>query len=160
MDVYEALYTTRAMRRCRPDPIPLDVQQRILDAAVRAPSGGNTQNWRFMLVDAIFARAPGGGIECGVYYSLSKDLVAWSPMRLFKPGGLPMWAPRCRAPGNGAGGIGYPSIIDHASASVNFDSAGQTPYLYFVRATSGTSAFPRNLVRQPIILLKSPSFDG
>jgi nitroreductase len=51
MDVYEALYTTRAMRRCKPDPIPVDVQKRILDAAVRAPSGGNTQNWRFMLVD-------------------------------------------------------------------------------------------------------------
>jgi nitroreductase len=51
MDVYEALYTTRAMRRVKPDPIPLDVQQKILDAAIRAPSGGNTQNWRFMLVD-------------------------------------------------------------------------------------------------------------
>src|SRR5438270_10850992 len=51
MDVYEALYTTRAMRRVRPDPIPMDVQARILDAAVRAPSGGNTQNCRFLLVD-------------------------------------------------------------------------------------------------------------
>src|SRR5581483_11479809 len=51
MDVYEALYTTRAMRRVRPDPIPPDAQARILDAAIRAPSGGNTQNWRFMLVD-------------------------------------------------------------------------------------------------------------
>src|SRR6185312_5882805 len=51
MDIYEALYTTRAMRRVKPDPIPIDVQQRILDAAIRAPSGGNTQNWRFMLVD-------------------------------------------------------------------------------------------------------------
>lgn len=51
MDVREALYTTRAMRRVRPDPIPLDVQARILDAAVRAPTGGNTQNWRFLLVD-------------------------------------------------------------------------------------------------------------
>jgi nitroreductase len=51
MDVYEALYTTRAMRRVRPDPIPLEVQRRILDAAVRAPSGGNAQGWRFMLVD-------------------------------------------------------------------------------------------------------------
>jgi nitroreductase len=51
MDVYEALYTTRAMRRCKPDPIPIDAQQRILDAAIRAPTGGNTQNWRFMLVD-------------------------------------------------------------------------------------------------------------
>ena len=51
MDLYEALYTTRAMRRLKPDPIPPDVQARILDAAIRAPSGGNTQRWRFMLVD-------------------------------------------------------------------------------------------------------------
>lgn len=51
MDVYEALYTTRAMRRTKPDPIPAEVQARILDAAIRAPSGGNTQGWRFLLVD-------------------------------------------------------------------------------------------------------------
>jgi nitroreductase len=51
MDVREALYTTRAMRRVRPDPIPEDVQARILDAAIRAPSGGNSQSWRFLLID-------------------------------------------------------------------------------------------------------------
>ena len=51
MDIYEALYTTRAMRRVKTDPIPLDAQQRILDAAIRTPSGGNGQNWRFLLVD-------------------------------------------------------------------------------------------------------------
>ena len=51
MDVYEALYTTRAMRRVKTDPIPLDVQAKILDAAIRAPTGGNTQNWRFLLID-------------------------------------------------------------------------------------------------------------
>jgi nitroreductase len=51
MDVREALYTTRAMRRVRPDPIPGDVQARILDAAIRAPSGGNAQGWRFLLID-------------------------------------------------------------------------------------------------------------
>ena len=51
MDIREALYTTRAMRRVTPDPIPEDVQMRILDATIRAPSGGNSQQWRFMLVD-------------------------------------------------------------------------------------------------------------
>jgi len=51
MEVREALYTTRAMRRVRADPIPDDVQARILDAAVRAPTGGNAQEWRFLLVD-------------------------------------------------------------------------------------------------------------
>ena len=52
MDVREALYTTRAMRRVTPEAIPMDAQARIIDAAVRAPSGGNTQDWRFLLVDS------------------------------------------------------------------------------------------------------------
>jgi nitroreductase len=51
MDTLEALYTTRAMRRVSSEPVPEDVQAAILDAAIRAPSGGNTQNWRFLLVD-------------------------------------------------------------------------------------------------------------
>jgi nitroreductase len=49
MDIYEVLYTTRAMRRLKPDPIPYDAQARILDAAIRAPNIG--QEWRFILVD-------------------------------------------------------------------------------------------------------------
>ncbi len=49
MELYEALYTTRAMRRLRPDPIPYEVQARILDAAIRAPNIG--ERWRFILVD-------------------------------------------------------------------------------------------------------------
>ncbi|WP_326566165.1 nitroreductase family protein [Amycolatopsis rhabdoformis] len=51
MDVYEALYTTRVMRRMKPDPISLESQCRILDAAIRAPNGGNAQSWRFVVVD-------------------------------------------------------------------------------------------------------------
>ncbi|HET9731710.1 MAG TPA: nitroreductase family protein [Acidimicrobiales bacterium] len=51
MDVREALYTTRAMRRITAEPVPPEIQARILDAAIRAPSAGNTQTWRFLLVD-------------------------------------------------------------------------------------------------------------
>jgi nitroreductase len=49
MDIYEALYTTRSMRRLKPDPIPSEVQARILDAAIRAPHIG--EGWRLILVD-------------------------------------------------------------------------------------------------------------
>jgi nitroreductase len=49
MDIYEALYTTRAMCRLKADQIPLEVQARILDAAIRAPNIG--QQWHFVLVD-------------------------------------------------------------------------------------------------------------
>ncbi|MCL1588486.1 MAG: nitroreductase family protein [Actinomycetia bacterium] len=50
MDLNEALYTTRAMRRVSSKPIPSDVIQAMLDAAVRSPSGGNAQNWRWLTV--------------------------------------------------------------------------------------------------------------
>ncbi len=49
MNLHEALYTTRAMRRLKPDPIPYEVQARILDAAIRAPHVG--EGWRFLLID-------------------------------------------------------------------------------------------------------------
>ncbi len=50
MDLYEALYTTRAMRRVSSDPVPDDIVRSMLDAAIRSPSGGNTQNWRWLTV--------------------------------------------------------------------------------------------------------------
>ncbi len=50
MDLFQALYTTRAMRRVHPDPVPEEVVRAMLDAAVRAPSGGNAQQWRFVPV--------------------------------------------------------------------------------------------------------------
>ena len=77
MDVYEALYTTRAMRRVKPDAIPIAVQEKILDAAVRAPSGGNMQNWRFMLVDdrAVIAKLAPIYHEClgNLWVTIYKD---------------------------------------------------------------------------------------
>lgn len=50
MELFEALQSLRAMRRLKPDPIPDNVLQRILEAAIRAPSGGNRQPWFFLVV--------------------------------------------------------------------------------------------------------------
>lgn len=50
MDLHEAIYTTRAMRRMKPDPIPEDALRRVFDAAARAPSSGNAQRYRFLTV--------------------------------------------------------------------------------------------------------------
>jgi nitroreductase len=44
------LHTTRAMRRLKPDPVPDTLIHQILHAAVAAPSGGNRQRWRFLVV--------------------------------------------------------------------------------------------------------------
>jgi len=50
MDLYDAMSTLRAVRRLRPDPLPEDVLERILKAATWAPSGGNVQPWRVLVV--------------------------------------------------------------------------------------------------------------
>ena len=50
MDLNEALYTTRAMRRVSNEPIPVDVVKAMMDAAIRSPSGSNSQNWRWITV--------------------------------------------------------------------------------------------------------------
>ena len=50
ISLYEAMRTTRAVRRMRPDPIPDAVLRRVLEAATFAPSGGNRQAFRIVVV--------------------------------------------------------------------------------------------------------------
>ena len=49
-DLYEMMSTLRAVRRLKPDPIPDDVLERVLQAACWAPTGGNVQPWRIIVV--------------------------------------------------------------------------------------------------------------
>lgn len=69
LSLYEAMRTTRAVRRMRPDPIPDDVLRRVLEAATFAPSGGNRQAWRIIVVrDAQLKREIG-----------TRQLARWTP---------------------------------------------------------------------------------
>ncbi len=47
---FRVLYTTRALRRLKPDPVPEELLFQLVDAAIRAPSGQNRQDWRFVVV--------------------------------------------------------------------------------------------------------------
>src|SRR5262249_30745176 len=48
--LFEIMYSTRSMRKLKTDPIPDEMLYKILEAGTRAPSGTNTQNWRFLVV--------------------------------------------------------------------------------------------------------------
>src|SRR2546423_9684766 len=50
MPVGEAMFTQRSIRRLKPDPIPMDDIRLIVEAAVKAPNGGNSQPARFLVV--------------------------------------------------------------------------------------------------------------
>jgi nitroreductase len=49
-ELFDVIFSTRSMRRLRSDPVPDEIIYKILDAGIRAPSGGNTQHWRFVVV--------------------------------------------------------------------------------------------------------------
>ena len=50
MPIGEAMLTQRSIRKLKPEPIPVDDIRLILEAAVKAPNGGNRQVARFLVV--------------------------------------------------------------------------------------------------------------
>jgi nitroreductase len=49
-DLYEAIYTTRSMRRLKPEPVPEHLIVKVIEAATMGPSGHNRQPWIFIVV--------------------------------------------------------------------------------------------------------------
>jgi len=48
--LFDVIYSLRAIRRLKPDPIPEDTLRKIVDAGIHAPTGGNRQDWGFIIV--------------------------------------------------------------------------------------------------------------
>jgi len=54
---FDLVGQVRAMRRLKPDPVPLEMIRKVLQAGVQASSGGNEQPWRFIAIHAPEKRA-------------------------------------------------------------------------------------------------------
>ena len=50
MPLEEAMLTQRAVRRLKPDPVDDALLRRLLELALKAPTGSNAQNWEFIVV--------------------------------------------------------------------------------------------------------------
>jgi len=50
MEFYDVIRSRRSCRLFKPDPVPREVLERILESGTWAPSGKNRQNWRFLVV--------------------------------------------------------------------------------------------------------------
>lgn len=48
--LFEAIHTQRAIRYFKPDPVPRELLDKILEAASKAPSGTNRQMWHFVII--------------------------------------------------------------------------------------------------------------
>jgi hypothetical protein len=104
----------------------------------------NTFFKKYLLVGAAGLYDPDvGEVVHGFYYSLSDDLINWSPRQLLMKAKL-WWTPFL--PGDS---YGYPSLIDPDDDSMNFEYTDKQVYLYYTRWHIG-STYDRDLVRVPI----------
>jgi len=73
MTLGETMFTQRAVRRFRPEPIPDADLQAILEAAIRAPNGGNNQPWHFLVIKDAELRAKLGELYHEAWWAKRKD---------------------------------------------------------------------------------------
>ena len=107
MDALEAIATRRSNRRFKADPIPQDVLEKILNAAIMAPSGKNRQPWRFVVVREdkrsemvakmreTLAKLKARGDDIGSAEGTAA-VIAQAPVTVFvfNPNGMPPWLTR------------------------------------------------------------------
>src|SRR6266513_984698 len=79
-NLFGIMTTTRSMGRLKPDPVPGALIRNILAAGVSAPSGGNMQRWRFLVI-----RDPKVKQTVGAYYKRTWDEVVAPRYRAGEP---------------------------------------------------------------------------
>jgi nitroreductase len=70
MNLFDAMYTAGAIRRLKADPVPDEIITKVLDAAIRAPSGSNAQSWIFIVVKDAEKRR-----QLGAVYKKASDIL-------------------------------------------------------------------------------------
>jgi nitroreductase len=74
--LFEAIYSQRAIRSYKPDAVPRELLEKVLEAATKAPSGGNMQPWAFVVVTDPVERAQLNEIARGTFAKMYADALA------------------------------------------------------------------------------------
>lgn len=76
-DLWDAMYTQRAIRYWQDKPVPRELIEKVIEAASKAPSGSNLQPWVFVVIDDAEARGKLGDALNAIYEGGPlKDMIA------------------------------------------------------------------------------------
>ncbi len=81
----EALFTQRSVRRLKPDPIPMEDIHLIMEAAVKAPNGGNSQPARFLVLTDRKVIQELGALYHEAWWAKRREAQGWT-----KPEDIPL----------------------------------------------------------------------
>src|SRR3989442_6854912 len=85
MPLEEAMGTQRAIRRLKPDPVDDALVLRLIELALKAPTGSNAQNWEFVMVKDRAVKERLGALNRGafrIYGGLGRWLARSDPRML------------------------------------------------------------------------------
>jgi nitroreductase len=167
-NLFEIMRTTRSMRRLKPDLVPAELIRKILEAGVSAPSGGNMQRWRFLVV-----RDPKVKQTVGAYYKRTWDEVVAPRYRAGEPAPgtsperfrrmldaaqyladhiheAPVWIVPCMgggAPTRTSGSSIYPAVQNMllAARALGLGGTLTTLYLNFEKEVEATLGLPADV---------------
>jgi nitroreductase len=86
MPLGEAMFTQRSIRRFKSDPIPVDAIHLIMEAASKAPNGGNRQVGRFLVVTDRAAITEFGALYREAWWAKRLDEKGWTKPEDIPPG--------------------------------------------------------------------------
>ncbi len=86
MPLGEAMFTQRSIRKLRPDSIPTEDLRLLLEAAVKAPNGGNHQTGRFLVVTDRERIREFGALYREAWWAKRRDDHGWSGPQDIPPG--------------------------------------------------------------------------
>ena len=66
--LFEAINSQRAIREFKPDPVPDELIQKLIEPATKAPSGSNRQGWMFLVVKDVELK-----LKIGDYYNRARE---------------------------------------------------------------------------------------
>jgi nitroreductase len=78
MPLGEAMFTQRSIRRFKPDPIPTEDLRLIIEAAVKAPNGGNRQIGRFLVLTDPERIREFGALYHAAWWAKRRDERGWT----------------------------------------------------------------------------------
>ena len=75
MDLFEVIKGRRSIRSYKPDPVPKEDLEKILEAAIWAPSAGNCQPWEFVIVTKDYLKEELARAAWGQFWMIKAPLI-------------------------------------------------------------------------------------
>ena len=178
-DLFETIRTTRSMRRLKPDPVPTALIRKVLEAGICAPSGGNMQRWRFLVVRDAAKKAAVGAYykrawdeQVGPRYRAGAPPPGTSSERFFRLldaaehlaahiHEAPVWVVPClagAAPGRTAGSSIYPAVQNMllAARALGLGATLTTLHLAFEKEAEAALGLPGDVHSYAILPIGYP----